>query len=96
MKHIYLSHDYLRAIKREINKRLENQFLYFSTPDDTTYYNDECGSFEFTVNKLTFKIYTPDKLGDEVYTLFLPNERPIKQANNLTDIFNEIEQFFKN
>jgi hypothetical protein len=96
MEKIYLSDAYLRAIKREIYHRLQAHFLYFSIPTDTTYFNDECGSFEFTVNNLHFQIYTPSQLGEEVYTLFLlPNERPLRQASNLTDIFDSIQNCFK-
>jgi hypothetical protein len=96
MEKIYLSDAYLRAIKREINHRLQAHFLHFTYCWDTTYFNDECGSFEFTVNNLHFQIYTPSQLGEEVYTLFLlPNERPLRRANNLTDIFDSIQDCFK-
>jgi hypothetical protein len=95
MKHIYLTTDYLSAMQREINKRLENHFLSFGYCLDTTYLNDERGSFEFRVDNITFKVYTPDMLGDEFYNLHLANtnETFIAECHNLTILFTCIDQF---
>jgi hypothetical protein len=95
MKQIYLTNDYLSAMKREINKRLENHFLYFGYCLDTTYLNDERGSFEFIVDSIPFKVYTPDMLGDEFYNLHLANtnETFIAECHNLTILFFKIDQF---
>jgi hypothetical protein len=95
MKNLLLTSDYLSAMKREINKRLENHFLNFGYCLETTYLNDERGSFEFTVDNIPFKLYTPDMLGDEFYNLHLANtnETFIAECHNLTILFFEIEKY---
>lgn len=95
MEPLYLSDYYLNAIEREINKRLEDHFLDFQYCLNTTYFNDGRGSFEFKVENTTFKLYTPEDLGDEFYRLHLANsEEPfIEECHNLTYVFNEIEKY---
>ena len=97
MKHIYLTNYYLSAMQREINKRLEIEYLDFSYCLDTTYLNDQRGSFEFKVRNITFKIYLPDTemLGDEFYQLYVigKNEIFLNECHNLTVLFTCIDQF---
>ena len=88
MKNIYLSRAYLNAMESEINRRLENNFLNFEYCFNCTYVHDECGSFEFRVNNNEYQIYVPNKIGDEIYTLYYGNF--FECGYSLTHLFNHL------
>jgi hypothetical protein len=90
MKNIYLSKAYLNAMEKEINERLENNFLNFEYCFNCTYVHDECGSFEFRVNDNEYQIYSPNKIGDEEYILNFRTDYYF--FNTLTDLFNHLNK----
>lgn len=71
MKNLLLTSDYINAYKIAFKKQLDCNFEIVSDLLNTTYLNDECGSFQFSINELTLKVYLPTELMNETYNLFV-------------------------
>lgn len=95
MKNLLLTETYITAYKNAFTNELKRNFERVTELANTTYLNDECGSFEFGINDLKFKVYLPTELINETYSLFVidnkGNEIHLVNEPNLSFIIGYID-----
>ena len=95
MKNLLLTENYINAYQTAFKNELQRNFERVTELKNTTYKNDECGSFEFGINDLKFKVYLPTELIHETYSLFAidnkGNEIHLVNEPNLSFIIGYID-----
>lgn len=95
MENLLLTEAYMNAYQKAFENELQRNFERVTELKNTTYLNDECGSFEFRINDLKFKVYLPTELINEIYALFVidhkGNEIHLCNEANLSFIIGYID-----